>query len=290
MKIDLHIHSRDCSDGKMTLPEIFEEAHRRDIGFISITDHDNIACQEKAAELAARHQMIYLSGVELNVRFSHPDYKNGKPVSLDLLGYGFNPKDGPLTRKLNEVREYRQVRARKILENINDEFKTAGMDLFTDRDLAAIAASVDGSFGRPHIGAYMVRKKIVKDKQEAFDRFLVKCDVPKMSVSIDEASQLIRGAGGKLVLAHSNDPNGTSLVALTPSIKDQLEIINGTMRPFIDGVECWHSRHTPETTDAYQTFARSAGLIVTGGSDCHQDPIIMGSVPVPAFVYEQFDV
>ncbi len=274
----------------MTLPEIFEAAHHRDIGCISITDHDNIACQENAAKLAARHQMVYLSGVELNVRFSQPGYKNGKPVSLDLLGYGFAPKDPPLTEKLNELRAYRQVRARKILQNINEEFKKAEMDLFTDRDLNAIEDSVDGSFGRPHIAAYMVQKGIVKDKQEAFDRFLVKCDVPKMSVSIEAASRLIRGAGGKVVLAHPNDPNGTSLVALTPSIKHQIEIIEGTMRPFIDGVECWHSRHTAETSRAYQTFARSAGLMVTGGSDCHQDPIIMGSVPVPAYVYAQFEM
>lgn len=274
----------------MTLADIFEEAHRRHIGVISITDHDNIACQENAANLAARHQMTYLSGVELNVRFSHPDYKNGKSVSLDLLGYGFNPKDVSLTEKLNDMRAYRQVRARKILEKINEAFKKEGINRFTDNDLDAIENSVDGSFGRPHIAAYMVRKGIVKDKQEAFDRFLVTCDVPKMSVSMDEASQLIRGAGGKVVLAHPNDPNGTSLVALTPSIENQLEIIGSTMRPFIDGVECWHSRHTPETTRAYQAFARSAGLIMTGGSDCHQDPILMGSVPVPSYFYEPFDV
>ena len=53
MKIDLHIHSRDCSDGKMTLPEIFEEAYRRGIKVISISDHDSIECQISAQALAS---------------------------------------------------------------------------------------------------------------------------------------------------------------------------------------------------------------------------------------------
>jgi predicted metal-dependent phosphoesterase TrpH len=287
MKIDLHIHSRDCSDGKMPLTEIFEEAHLRRIGFISITDHDNIACQESAAELAAGYEMTYLTGLEMNIRFSHADYRGGKSVSLDLLGYGYNPKDEALTQKLLELRKYRRVRAEKILENINKEFAREGMTPFAEEDLDAIEASVDGSFGRPHIAAYMVEKKIVKNKQEAFDRFLVKCDVPKMSVSIEEASGLIRGAGGRVVLAHPNDPNGTSLVSLADSLEDQLEIVRDTMLSCIDGVECWHSRHTPDTSVALLDFARSEGLLVTGGSDCHQDPVMMGNVEVPEYVYEQ---
>ena len=51
MKIDLHIHSRDCSDGKMTMPEIFEQAYRRGIKVISISDHDSIECQENLKRL-----------------------------------------------------------------------------------------------------------------------------------------------------------------------------------------------------------------------------------------------
>jgi len=272
----------------MPLTEIFEEAHLRRIGFISITDHDNIACQESAAELAAGYEMTYLTGLEMNIRFSHADYRGGKSVSLDLLGYGYNPKDEALTQKLLELRKYRRVRAEKILKNINKEFAREGMTPFAEEDLDAIEASVDGSFGRPHIAAYMVEKKIVKNKQEAFDRFLVKCDVPKMSVSMEEASGLIRGAGGRVVLAHPRDPNGTSLVSLAGSLDAQLEIVRDAMLSYIDGVECWHSRHTPDTSAAILDFAQSEGLLVTGGSDCHQDPVMIGDVVVPEYVYRQF--
>jgi hypothetical protein len=92
------------------------------------------------------------------------------------------------------------------------------------------------------------------------------------------------------MLAHGNDPNGTSLASLTTSIEEQCRIIRKTMLPFLDGLECWHTRLSLETTSAYIALAREEGLMVTGGSDCHQDPIIMGTVNVPEYVAGQFGV
>ncbi|MFH1084038.1 MAG: PHP domain-containing protein [Pseudomonadota bacterium] len=289
MKIDLHIHSKDCSDGRLTLTEIFDEAHSRDIQVISITDHDNIECQEEAEMLAFRYGMYYISGVELNISFSHPRYREGKPVSLDLLGYQYDIHDPALAQKIRELKEHRRLRAEKILEKINSEFRVRHLEPFTHKDLEAIEETVDGAFGRPHIANYMVKKGIVESRQEAFDKYLVKCNVPKMPLSLEETSALIRGAGGKLILAHPNDPNGTSLVSLTRSIDEQRRIIKDTMLPFLDGIECWHSRHTSETAALYSLFAKEENLIVSGGSDCHQEPIIMGTVPVPLYVAGQFD-
>jgi hypothetical protein len=134
----------------------------------------------------------------------------------------------------------------------------------------------------------MVEKGLVADKQEAFDRYLVKCNVPKMPVSLSEASELIRKAGGKLLLAHPNHPRGTSLRSLTASLKEQQKIIEQAMLPLIDGVECWHSAHDAETTAFYIDFAEKRGLMVSGGSDCHQSPVIIGTVDVPPRVARQF--
>ena len=288
MKIDLHIHSKDCSDGKLTLPEIFDAAHERRIDVISITDHDSIDCQESAGALAARYGMYYLTGVELNISFSHPRYRNSKPVSLDVLGYQYDIHNQALTEKLCKLREYRKNRAEQILEKINQELEKKHLEPFTHEDLEAIEETVDGSFGRPHIADYMVKKGIVSDRQKAFDKYLVKCNVPKMPVSLEEASELIRGAGGKLILAHPNNPNGTSLVSLTSSIKEQHKIIKESMLSHLDGIECWHSSHNQKAISAYLTFAKEEGLMVTGGSDCHQQPIIMGTINIPSYVAEQF--
>jgi predicted metal-dependent phosphoesterase TrpH len=289
MIIDLHIHSKSCSDGNLTVEEIVKEAKIRNIGLMSITDHDSIGCQEKAMDLAKKNGIRYISGVELNVTFSHPRYNEGKSISLDFLGYQFDVKNKELKDKLQQIAEYREERAAKILDNINVEFGKEGIGKLTKNDFKEIQDSVDGVLGRPHIADYFVRKGVVRTRQEAFDKYLVKCDVSKYPLYIEEASRLVRNAGGKLVFAHPNDPHGTSLVTLTKSLHEQTEIIEESILRYIDGVECWHSRNGAQTTNHYIKFAKKHGLIMTGGSDCHQKPILMGTVKIPEYVAEQFN-
>jgi predicted metal-dependent phosphoesterase TrpH len=287
MKIDLHIHSKS-SDGAFTAEEIIKEAKQRNIEFMSITDHDSIGCQDIATTLARQAGIRYVSGVELNVTFSHPKYHKGKSVSLDFLGYQFDPKDNEFRAKLQLMARYREERAAKILKNLNAEFEKGGIEKLTKKDFDLIQASVDGTLGRPHIADYIVKKGIVQTRQEAFDKYLVKCDVPKYPLFLEEASKLVRSARGKLVLAHPNDPHGTSLVTLTQSLPEQTAIVETSMLTLIDGIECWHSRNDAQTANHYMKFAKEHDLIMTGGSDCHQKPTVMGTVNVPTWVADQF--
>ncbi|MBA7507555.1 3',5'-nucleoside bisphosphate phosphatase [subsurface metagenome] len=286
MKIDLHIHTKTCSDGNLSIEEVFQEAKNRKITLISITDHDSIDCQERAIALARQYGISYITGVELNVTFHYPN--EGEAISLDFLGYQFDIGNQELKNKLQLIKEHREIRARQILEKLNAEFDKEGIERFTEKDLKNIQDSVDGVFGRPHIANYLIEKRIVKDKQEAFDKYLVKCDVPKYPLSLAEASKLIRNAGGILVHAHPNDPNGTSLVSITHDLAEQTKIIEEYMLEYIDGVECWHSRNDVKTTMHYIEFAKKHGLLMTGGSDCHQKPMLMGTVVIPDWVAAQF--
>lgn len=285
MKIDLHLHTRTGSDGNLTLEEVFTEAKKRGLDLLSITDHDSVDCQERAGTLAEDHGISYITGIELNVTFAPP---GGKDVSLDFLGYHYDIHNRELQDKLQVITEHRDRRALQILERLNVELQRENIEPLTESDIKKIEESVDGVFGRPHIANYLIQKGIVKDKQEAFDKYLVKCDVPKYPLSLVEASRLIRSADGFLVLAHPNDPNGTSLISITHNLKEQTDIIERHMLEHIDGIECWHSRHDKATIEHYVDFARRHALIMTGGSDCHQKPILMGTVDVPDFVAGQF--
>ena len=287
MRIDLHIHSKN-SDGKLSVAEIIMEAKARNISLLSISDHDSINCQDQVVSLTKKEGIRHITGVELNVTFSHPKYHDGKAVSLDFLGYQFDPDNSALESKLYTIAKYREERAAKILDNLNAEFKEEHIASLTNYDLTQIEESVDGVLGRPHIADYLIKKGVVKNRQEAFDKYLVKCNFPKFPLYLKEASKIIRDAGGKLVLAHPNDPHGTSLTVLTKELAEQTDIIKEKMLPYIDGVECWHSRNTTETTRHYVTFASDQGLIMTGGSDCHQKPIVMGTVQIPDWVADQF--
>jgi len=284
MKIDLHIHTKTCSDGNLSIEEVFKEAKNRNIDLMSITDHDSIDCQERAIALAREYDIAYIPGLELNVTFH---YLN-KSVSLDFLAYRYDIGNQELKNKLQVIREHREMRARKILERLNVEFDKENIQKFTEEDLKNIQDSVDGVFGRPHIANYLIKKRIVSNKQEAFDKYLVKCDVAKYPLSLAEASSLVRNASGILVHAHPNDPNGTSLVSITHDLDEQTKIIKEYMLDYIDGVECWHSRNDAKTTAHYIEFARKHGLIMTGGSDCHQKPLLLGTLDIPDYVAEQF--
>ena len=287
MKIDLHIHTKTCSDGNLSIEEVFREAKRRNIDLMSTTDHDSIDCQERAIALAREHSISYITGVELNVAFHYVD--DDKSVSLDFLGYQYDIGDQELGNKLQLIKEHREARARQILEKLNAEFDKENIARFTEEDIKNIEDSVDGVFGRPHIANYLIEKGIVRNKQEAFDKYLVRCDVPKYPLSLAEASRLIRNSGGILVHAHPNDPHGTSLASITPDLEEQTNIIEKHMLEYIDGIECWHSRNDEKTTAHYIEFAKRHGLIMTGGSDCHQKPLLLGTLEIPDWVADQFD-
>jgi len=287
MKIDLHIHTATGSDGALSVEEVFAEAKKREIDLMSITDHDSISCQERAIALADKYGIGYITGVELNVTFQYPP-ESGKSLSLDFLGYRYDINNEELKHKLALMREHRDNRARQILENLNTEFDKEGIERLTGEDIIKIDESVDGALGRPHIASYLVEKGIVDSVQEAFDKYLVRLDVPKYPLSLTEASKLIREAGGVLVLAHPNDPNGTSLIRATKDLDEQTEIISNNMLEYIDGIECWHTRHDTRTAQHYIEFAQKHSLLTTGGTDCHQKPILLGTLAIPEYVSQQF--
>jgi len=37
----------------------------------------------------------------------------------------------------------------------------------------------------------------------------------------------------------------------------------------LDGIEAWHSKHSPAQVKHYQDLAKRLGLLVSGGSDSH---------------------
>jgi hypothetical protein len=60
------------------------------------------------------------------------------------------------------------------------------------------------------------------------------------------------------------------------------------MLKYVDGIECWHTEHDDKTTAHYIEFARKHDMLMTGGSDCHQKPLLMGTLDIPVWVAEQF--
>jgi len=99
---------------------------------------------------------------------------------------------------------------------------------------------------------------------------------PKYPLTLLEASQLMHQAGGVLVLAHGNEPGGTSLATITKDLRQQTRIIAENMIEYINGLEIWHPRHDDATIAAYLDFTRKHHLLSTGGAIVIKSPSLWG--------------
>ena len=58
LKVDLHIHSSHSPDSRVTLKEIIQEAKRKKLDVIAITDHGTVAGAQEAQLLARGIQIL----------------------------------------------------------------------------------------------------------------------------------------------------------------------------------------------------------------------------------------
>jgi len=259
MSVDLHIHST-MSDGTQTPEEIVREACAKGLSAIAITDHDTIAGVRPALRATEGTSLTVIPAVEIST-----DYQD---TEVHILGYYIDLGDNDLAEKLRYVQEARLIRAEKIVQKLRG--------LSVNLTLEDVLAESDGqSLGRPHVAGALVRKGVCSHPQEAFERYLKRgraAYVPRYKLTPQEAISAIQGARGCAVLAH-------------PGLGVPDALIYKTADAGLQGIEVYHSHHTPSHTRRAKRLADELGLLITGGSDSHGPggtcPVEIGSVPVP---------
>lgn len=242
---DLHTHSY-YSDGTFSPTKIVKKAKENGLSALSITDHDEICAVPIAKEFGERIGIKVISGCELSAIH--------KGVEIHILGYLCDEERGKLKEKLVEVRDYRELRAKKILKKLEDY----DIDIKFS-ELKEIAGK--GAIGRPHIAQAMLEQGYITKYGEAFWKYIGNgkpCCVPKFRFSIQEAIDLIVGGEGVPVLAHPGNIRPKDIVD---------ELIEF---PFA-GIEVWHPDHNSKKVDKFLKIAEGKSLITTGGSDSHGD-------------------
>jgi hypothetical protein len=249
--VDLHLHST-FSDGTLAPAALVDEAARIGLRAIALADHDNIDGIAEAQAAGAHRDIEVLPAVELSTVW-------GELRDLHLLGYGFDPAHPGLSEALGDFRAFRADRSRLILERVNARLAGEGKAAIA---VAAVLERAGGTLGRPHIGRELIAAGHAGSMEEAFDRYLVPCNVPKRYFPISEAIDLVHAAGGCAVLAH---PMLIGLDARElPGLLDTLIGLG------LDGMECWCGSAGNDTVDRLLTLAHRKRLIATGGSDFHQ--------------------
>lgn len=248
--VDLHLHSR-CSDGLYAPAEVIRRAAAAGLAAAALADHDNVDGIDEAMQAGNAYGIEVLPAVELSVLWeSFHD--------IHLLGYGIDHHHPGLTAALREFREFRSGRNARIVERINEKLAQEGRSPI---DFSAVQRHAGGTPGRPHIAMVLVENGYARNRDDAFARYLISCNVPKRYFPIDEAIALIHEAGGITSLAHP------------PYITDDRRQLRQLFDTFaamgLDGLEAYNNRSTNADIDWYITEARRRNLIVTGGSDFH---------------------
>ncbi len=246
MKIDLHSHTT-ASDGRAAPAELVRLARGQGIDVLAVTDHDTTEGLAEAAAEAPRVGLRLVPGIELSARFARRE--------VHVLGIGIDPSDAPLQEKLARMRQVRRERVEKICAALG------GLGV-TLEPAAVLAEAMGKSVGRKHVARAMVKAGLVRNDQEAFDRYLEDggpAHVPSSDLSPGEAAALLRAAGGFPVLAHPHFLDGDEQVE---AILDESGI---------KGIEAHHRYERPGRALDFLALAARRGLLVTGGSDYHGD-------------------
>ena len=256
--VDLHLHSH-FSDGTYSPEEMAAEARRCALTAIALTDHDSVEGCAATARACAAAGIEFIAGVELTVEQDNNE--------LHILGYLIDTQNATLLTQIARFQAVRQNRIREMVARLNRLQVPLS-------EKAVFALANCCSPGRPHVARALVAAGLCRTLDEAFERFLKRnrpAWVPKFKMGGREAIDLIHQAGGVAVLAH-------------PGLNRTDAVIPAMVEAGLDGIECFHTKHSTSTAEHYLELADRFHLLVTGGSDCHglsKGKPLIGTVRVP---------
>ena len=247
--IDLHTHT-NCSDGTDSPRELVNKAIVQGLDVLGISDHDTTSGWKEATE-SLRGSLKLALGAEISCL-------TDDGVSVHMLGLLFDPLHEEMQQVLEETRDGRLPRMRKMIEKMRAE----GMDISMED--VELAMPKGATMGRPHLADALVAKKIVKSRDEAFidllhneSRFYVSHAAPTPV----EAIKLIRRAGGVALIAHPFASHRGQV--LKP--EDFSELVTAGL----NGVEVDHRDQNPDEREMLRNIAHELDLVITGSSDYH---------------------
>ena len=245
MRADLHLHTT-ASDGRLTPQELVQKAVELKLDVIAITDHDSVEGIPPALEAAKSFtQLMVIPGVEINT-----DVPKGE---VHILGYFIDYRDPGLNRTLEELRNSRNERGKKMVARLAE----IGINIDWGR-VQELAGG--GSIGRPHIAQAMLEQGCVSSLREAFTKYIGRngpAYVERKKLTPIEAVKVVLDANGLPVLAHPAD-----IEKLEPFLL-QLK------KAGIVGIEIYYNSYNPKTIAQLKRFAQKLDLIACGGSDYH---------------------
>ena len=250
--IDLHTHT-SASDGQYTPTDLIKKAKIAGISALAITDHDTVAGIDEGEAAAKEAGIELIKGIEINIAWNRGEFH--------LLGLMLENVSEDLADIIKNLSNARRDRNIKIVKKMNE----AGIDVSIEELEEMYPAR---SLGRPHFADFLVQRKIVKHKQDAFDKYLAHSRpfyVEKEGADLDMSVDAILSSGGVPVIAHP-----LSLYLSWSKIEDVLRDIK---ERGVQGLEAWHPGARENDCRRLEGIARKFGFFVTAGSDFHGEKV-----------------
>jgi len=249
LNADLHCHSV-VSDGTLTPEELAARARTNGVELWSLTDHDEIGGQHRAAAAAKTQGMRYLTGTEISITFI------GKTVHI--VGLGFDADDLALKQGLMQTRGGRGQRAMEMSDGL------AKVGIHGAYEGALKFVGNPELISRTHFARYLVESGVCKETNEVFRKYLTEGKpgfVEHRWATLKDAVSWITGAGGIAVIAHPARYKFTA--------NEEYALFTEFKNHGGRGVEVVTGSHTAAEYVTYGETAREFGLAASRGSDFH---------------------
>ncbi|WP_312784092.1 3',5'-nucleoside bisphosphate phosphatase [Acidovorax temperans] len=249
LNADLHCHSV-VSDGTLTPEDLAARAKANGVELWSLTDHDEIGGQHRAAAAARSQGMAYLTGTEISVTFA------GNTVHI--VGLGFDPDNAALAQGLAATRGGRGERAQEMAAQL------AQVGIHGAYEGALNFVGNPELISRTHFARFLVETQVCRDTNEVFRKYLTEGKpgyVPHRWATLGDAVRWITEAGGLAVIAHPARYKFTA--------NEEYALFSEFKAHGGAGVEVVTGSHTAAEYVTYAAMAEEFGLAASRGSDFH---------------------
>lgn len=237
-----------ASDGLWTPEKLIETAASQGLRVLAVSDHDSIKSVRPAQELAIDKGIKVIPGVEITI--------NWKNAMYHMLVFNFNLDDPALNALLADTEAQVTAKKQEMIEGL----KKRGYKLHKLDELK----NAEGQYQPIEIARALYKGGEVATFDQAL-RLGREFGMERVcSQSADKAIAVSLAAGGIPIMAHPGREEYGFKVAT-------LEILREMVEFGLAGVEVYHYSHPPAEVERYHNFARQNGLIISAGSDSHNE-------------------
>jgi predicted metal-dependent phosphoesterase TrpH len=250
--VDMHTHTY-YSDGELSPNELLKLAVEKEVGTISITDHDTIqGLKNIDYETEEVKKLNIIPGIELSAKV--------EKGTMHILGYGIDINNENLNNKLKELKSNRLNKVLSMIEQIKKDY-----EIIFSYDEIVEMLTANHNLGRADIAKLCVKNGYANNVKEAFAKYLTEAHRKTTSynngISYHECIELISKSGGIPILAH---PYSLDLCNL-----ELLKLIRNMVDSGLRGIEVYHPKNSYEERKTYFELVNQYNLLISGGSDYH---------------------